>query len=51
MSPQVVSLPSACSVRYLVLGEPIKTLGAQSARVELHTDVIFELTVDVVVAE
>lgn len=35
----------------LVLPEAIKDLGQHQVRVELHDDVVFELTVDVVAAE
>ncbi len=37
--------------RALDLHEPIKELGQHQVRVELHDDVVFELTVDVVTAE
>ncbi|MDA8056757.1 MAG: 50S ribosomal protein L9 [Actinomycetota bacterium] len=37
--------------RKLVLPDAIKELGQHQVRVELHDDVVFELTVDVVAAE
>ncbi|MDA8149109.1 MAG: 50S ribosomal protein L9 [Actinomycetota bacterium] len=37
--------------RHLLLDEPIKTVGTHGVRVELHGDVVFELTVEVVAAD